>query len=101
MKITTWIIGAMLAVVGYTYFYTESTNTVSTTGECLTTAPRDRTAITLRVTTLDKNALQSMRMATQQMAAINAYLATLDVKTKPQNLILMKKQNGITPRKNL
>ena len=98
MKITTWIIGAMLAVVGYTYFYTESTNTVSTTGECLTTAPRDRTAITLRVTTLDKNALQSMRMATQQMAAINAYLATLDVKTQTTEFNSYEKLKILLPK---
>lgn len=82
MKTTTWVLIAILAVIGYTYITPDTPRTVSTTGECLTTAPRDRTAITLRVTTLDKNALQSMRMATQQMAAINAYLATLDVKTQ-------------------
>lgn len=82
MKTTTWIIGAILAVVGYVYFVPETPNTVSVSGECLTTAPRDRTAITLRVTTLDKNALKSMRDATQKVAEINNYLAALDVKTQ-------------------
>ena len=82
MKTTTWIIGAILAIVGYTYFSPETPKTVSVNGECLTTAPRDRTAITLRVTTLDKNALKSMRDATQKIAEINAYLVNLDVKSQ-------------------
>ncbi|MBQ9540400.1 MAG: SIMPL domain-containing protein [Alphaproteobacteria bacterium] len=82
MKTTTWILGAILAIIGYTYLTPTTPDTVSTNGECLTTAPRDRTAITLRVTTLDKNALKSMRAATQQMAEINTYLAALDVKTQ-------------------
>ena len=82
MRTTTWILGAILAVIGYTYFYPETPKTVSTNGECLTTAPRDRTSITLRVTTLDKNALKSMRDATAQMAEINTFLSALDVKTQ-------------------
>ena len=82
MKTTTWVIGAILAIVGYVYLVPGTTQTVSTNGECLTTAPRDRTAITLRVTTLDKNALTSMRNATTKMAEINEYLAALDVKTQ-------------------
>ena len=82
MKIATWILGAILAVIGYTYFYPETPKTVSTNGECLTTAPRDRTSITLRVTTLNKNALKSMRDATAQMAEINTFLSALDVKTQ-------------------
>lgn len=82
MKTTTWILCAILAIIGYTYLTPTTPDTVSTNGECLTTAPRDRTAITLRVTTLDKNALKSMRAATQQMAEINSYLAALDVKTQ-------------------
>ncbi len=86
MKTTTWILGAILAIIGYTYLTPTTPDTVSTNGECLTTAPRDRTAITLRVTTLDKNALKSMRAATQQMAEINSYLAALDVKTQTTEL---------------
>ena len=82
MKTTTWVIGAILVVLGYVYLVPENPQTVSTNGECLTTAPRDRTAITLRVTTLDKNALTSMRNATTKMAEINEYLAALDVKTQ-------------------
>jgi len=82
-QITTWAIIIILAVLGYRYVTTPNTpKTVSTNGECLTTAPRDRTAITLRVTTLDKNALKSMRDATKKMAEINAFLETLEVKTQ-------------------
>ncbi len=82
MKAFTWILCAVLAVIGYNYFDNTPPRTVSTNGECLTTAPRDRTAITLRVTTLDKNALQSMRAATNKMAEINTFLSNLDVKTQ-------------------
>ena len=82
MRTTTWILCAILAVGGYIYFNPGTPKTVSTNGECLTTAPRDRTSITLRVTTLDKNALKSMRDATAQMAEINTFLSALDVKTQ-------------------
>lgn len=82
MKTTTWVLIAILAVIGYTYITPDTPRTVSTNGECLTTAPRDRTAITLRVTTLNKNALQSMRSATEKMAEINNFLSALDVKTQ-------------------
>ena len=53
---------------------------INVNGECLTSAPKDRTAITLRVTTLDKNAAVSMKKATEQMAQITDYLKTNDVK---------------------
>lgn len=80
---TTWAIIIILAVLGYRYVTTPNIpQTVSTNGECLTTAPRDRTAITLRVTTLNKNALQSMRDATKKIAEINEFLKTLDVKSQ-------------------
>lgn len=52
---------------------------INVTGECLTSVPKDRTAITLRVTTLDKNAAVSMKKATDKMAAITDYLKTIDV----------------------
>ena len=53
--------------------------TISVRGECLTTAPRDKTAITLRVTTLDKSAARSMKMATEQVAKITEFLKGQDV----------------------
>ena len=82
MKATTWIVCAILVIIGYSYLSPDTPKTVSTNGECLTTAPRDRTAITLRVTTLDKNALTSMRDATRIISEINEFLATLDVKSQ-------------------
>ena len=54
--------------------------TINVSGECLTSVPKDRTAITLRVTTLNKNAATSMKMATEKMAVITDYLKTIDVK---------------------
>ncbi len=54
--------------------------TIAVTGECLTTAPKDRTAITLRVTTLDKSAAASMKQASAKMSEITAYLKKQDVK---------------------
>ena len=56
-----------------------SLRTISVSGECLTTAPRDKTAITLRVTALADTASQSMRDATAQMAEITEYLKALPV----------------------
>ena len=53
---------------------------INVNGECLTSVPKDRTAITLRVTTLDNNAAVSMKQATEKMAQITDYLKTLDVK---------------------
>lgn len=54
-------------------------HTIAVNGECLTTAPRDKTAITLRVTALADSAAQSMRSATAQMAEITEYLKGLPV----------------------
>lgn len=58
----------------------EMPRTIAVSGECLTTAPKDRTAITLRVTTLDKSAAASMKQASAKMAQITEYLKTADVK---------------------
>ena len=52
---------------------------ISVDGQCLATAPKDRTAITLRVTTLDKSAATSMKMATAKIAEITNFLKTQDV----------------------
>lgn len=57
----------------------EIPRTISVSGECLTSAPRDKTAITLRVTTLADNAAQSMKSASAQMAEITEYLKTQPV----------------------
>jgi uncharacterized protein YggE len=53
--------------------------TIAVSGECLTSAPKDRTAITLRVRSLDKSAATSMKIASTQMNEITTYLKTLDV----------------------
>jgi len=58
----------------------EMPRTIAVNGECLTTAPKDRTAITLRVTTLDKSAAASMKQASAKMAEITEYLKKQDVK---------------------
>ncbi len=72
--------GAVMALAYNTLTKTKEIRTINVSGECLTSAPKDRTAITLRVTTLDKNAALSMKMATEKMAAITDYLKTIDVK---------------------
>lgn len=56
--------------------------TISVGGECLTSAPKDRTAITLRVSVTDKSAAKSMRVASAKVAEINEYLKTKDVKVQ-------------------
>ncbi len=53
--------------------------TISVAGECLTSVAKDKTAITLRVTTLDRNAAVSMKMATAKVAEITAFLKNQDV----------------------
>jgi len=53
--------------------------TISVRGECMATAPKDKVAITLRVTTLADTAVDSMRDATNQMAQITEYLKNLPV----------------------
>ena len=83
-KALTWVgtvIGtaAVLALIFGALERREEPRTIATTGECLTTAPRDKTAITLRVTTLDKSAATSMKMATAKVAEITEFLKTQDV----------------------
>ena len=56
------------------YDNNEIPHTIAVNGECLTTAPRAKTAITLRVTALADSAAQSMRSATAQMAELTEYL---------------------------
>ena len=52
---------------------------ISVDGQCLTSVAKDRTAITLRVTTLDKSAATSMKKATAKIAEITDYLKKQDV----------------------
>lgn len=52
---------------------------ISVDGQCLTSVAKDRTAITLRVTTLDKSAATSMKKATAKIAEITEYLKKQDV----------------------
>ena len=74
------ILGALLIVLAVIGIVKKpEIRTVNVSGECLTSAPKDRTAITLRVTTLDKNAAVSMKKATEKMSAITDYLKTIDV----------------------
>ena len=72
--------GAVMALVFNALEKPSKSRTINVSGECLTSAPKDRTAITLRVTTLDKNAAKSMKMATSKMSEITKYLQTQDVK---------------------
>ncbi len=72
--------GAVMALVFGMFTQPREMRLISVSGECLTTVPKDRTAITLRVTTLDKNAAVSMKMATAKVAEITNFLKTQDVK---------------------
>jgi uncharacterized protein YggE len=83
-KASLWIFGVVgivaVAVLVFDAMRSPSVvRTISVRGECLTTAPRDKTAITLRVTTLDKSAATSMRNATKIVAKITDFLKTKDV----------------------
>ena len=72
-------VAAVLALVFGALERRATPRTVTVNGECLTTAPRDKTAITLRVTTLAPTTVASMRAATTQMAQITEYLKTQPV----------------------
>ena len=72
--------GAVMSLVFNALEKPSEIRKINVRGECLTSAPKDRTAITLRVTTLDKNAAVSMKMATDKIAEITEYLKTQDVK---------------------
>ncbi len=74
--------GAVLTLVFGAIDTPRAPRTISVLGECITTAPKDKTAITLRVTTLDKDAAASMKMATAKIAEINAYLKNQDVQAQ-------------------
>ena len=71
--------GAVMSLVFNAIEAPSVPRTVSVRGECLTTAPRDKTAITLRVTALDKSAAISMKKATAQVAQITDFLKSQDV----------------------
>jgi len=57
-------------------------DTISVGGECSVSVPKDRTAVTLRVTVTDKSPAKSMQIASAKVAEINEYLKTQDVKVQ-------------------
>lgn len=72
-------VGAVLALMFGWIDRPDAPRVISVDGQCLATAPKDRTAITLRVTTLDKSAATSMKMATAKIAEITNFLKNQDV----------------------
>ena len=71
---------AVLALAYNTIDKQREPEIVAVNGVCNTSVPKDRTAITLRVTTLDEMAVASMQAATSQMAKITEHLKTQPVK---------------------
>ena len=69
--------GAVMALVFGAMERPSVPRTIAVRGECLTTAPRDKTAITLRVTTVDRSAAKSMKQATDQVAKITEFVKGL------------------------
>ena len=74
--------GAVLALLFGMLSRKPQIETVSVSGECVTSAPKDRTAITLRVETLNKNSAESVRDATAIVQKINEYVKTLPVEVQ-------------------
>jgi len=70
--------GAVMALIFGAIETPSVPRTIAVRGECLTTAPRDKTAITLRVTTLDKSAAKSMKQATNTVAKITDFVKGLE-----------------------
>lgn len=71
--------GAVLALIFDAISRPQTPRTINVNGECLTSAPRDKVAITLRVTTLAPTAIESMRTATTQVAKITDALKSMPV----------------------
>ena len=71
--------GAFMALVFGALTGPRDIKTISVNGECITTAPKDKTAITLRVSALAPTAVASMQNATTQMAEITKYLESQPV----------------------
>lgn len=82
LVLTAGIIGAaaLLDIIFGALSQQTETPKIYIDGECLTTAPKDRTAVTLRVTMVDKNAATSMKKATDKMAEITNFLKKKNVK---------------------
>ncbi len=83
-KTIIWIISvlavASVLVLAYNFFNNRGpVKTISVSGECTTTAPKDKTAITIEVRTMDSNPATSMKIATAKMSEITAFLKTLDI----------------------
>ncbi len=71
--------GAILSLLFGALSHPRMPRTINVNGECLTSAPRDKVAITLRVTTLAPTAIESMRSATTQVAQITDALKSMPV----------------------
>lgn len=74
--------GAVMALVFMALNRPSTPRTITVSGECLTSAPKDKTAITLRVEALAESTLESMRAATTQMAEITDFLKTQPVEVQ-------------------
>lgn len=71
--------GAVMALVFGTMENSAPVRTINVVGECDTVAPKDKTAITLRVTTLAENATDSMKQATKLASRITDALKNMPV----------------------
>lgn len=83
-KTIIWILsvigcGAVMSLVFNMFDGKREIKTVSVTGECITNAPRDKAAITLRVETLDKNPAKSVNQATTLIRQINESVKQMPV----------------------
>lgn len=67
-------VGAVLSLAFGLINKPQEIKTISTNGSCITNVPKDKVAITLRVTTLAPTTVESMRMASAQMATITEQL---------------------------
>ena len=75
------VIGAAAVITVTLQYISKSVqpHVIHASGECLTNVTKDRTAITLLVQTLDKNAAVSMKMASTKISEITNFLKTQDV----------------------
>lgn len=71
--------GAVMALVFGAINNRAEPEIIAVNGECNATAPKDKTAITLRVTVVAPTTVESMRMATNQVQQITEMLKTMPV----------------------
>lgn len=92
-KILLIIIGIIIVIICLFFcVHNETIKTVSVPGECTTNIPRDKTAITLRVRTVDENSAKSVSTATNIAKKITDFVKTQPATAQTTDFSSFEKQ---------